>query len=1391
MAASQLSRISQAPSAKSLSPSGHSSVLGRPVGLGRDKMASIPDLRSELENGDASHQTQALIVLLNHLSTERDVGNLPSLVCQKVIASGGTPPPVRRLAYDVVRLATLTAADWDAMCASVKADLTGQMPPETVSTALLLVPDNPPLHLVALVTREDIGASLASCLRSESAEVRAMAVTAMSSALNLPEMMEAICTSPGLVSSATEWWTAVANALLDGDDDVVATAHAALRLLFQAEHEGGHSTDGRQLRRRLVQHLTQHILYGLPPLLRRASRIPLACQVHVVQLLVLVLQLLSQAVASSGAPGSSQAWEAPPGGLHELELGARERGLGLFGAATPAGVVPSGALLAWAAQQVGQYLHQQMAMPDPAVMAEAARGLLQLACLPAPSLLQASSSPDPSAAFVAALPPPVEWTADAITCLLSLWGRPDSAVTRHDTILTCCAGLRGLEPGPRSAALRNLLQMACGLRQAAHRTEAFALLWAAALELDLGARRLAWGRRYPTPALLLSSVLEDSVVESVLKAAPAPGAPSHSKLSSQAGGAPAGASSKGAPTLPGPAGKEAGKDAGAGGAKPAGIYPEAREEMVATLLLSLLSHPQAAKPAGVEAAGDANVQAAHRQRLAEALDWVRAALVALQALAPVLSWDSAPTMLPDLWLHLLQRCAAVVRALVQQGPAPGRSSLMRRRAAAANRSPVPSATAADSVEDTHEELEAVQSLLGRLMEGLAGLRLALRPRALWVLVHHLNLHPEERPTWAALLGALQDMATEAAADPQRSHRLAHATSQGVLPAMDTPHTTEPHPGGDATQLQTLVLCLERMAGLLSLAQYAQAEDEAQEAEDASAALVSTLDDDQAADHVPRTAQQVRAAVDRLLQSGAALGPDVTDVCHRIRRQLVTLESGRSHGAPPGRAGACMTPHLAADVGGFGMFREEDLAVAEGYPFGESAAQGVPVPGRAGKLDDMVRTAVAAATAARRVPLGDEGSCSAELAAEGLWALGVPPAGGHQAAVPTAAELVAALGGPLPPVPGASAAAAAGVRSGRAPERAGWQPLTGASDAVQLMARHVASSASNTVGLHLKLTNLLPGEELESVVVSLGLLGPLHTESRQPAITWRPAALVPQEAQQWEARLWVSSFGRCQVQPRVKLAKGRREGQVVELAIRCRPYDIPMTDLLQAPSMAVPAARLFQQWDALPAQWEGRAFAHCPGVGQAPALLAAMETCTPMQRVWLRGLPSLGGFQAAFQASTWAGDTVAAILVAQLLPTEEAPPAGSALDSGRLAVRLSVRSSSQSAVHAIRADPGAWVSALSGGLLRHGPAPPPPSQPLLRGGPRLGATASAPPTQLGGASGRSTPAGSTTDLLSDFGDGGAEEAGGAAGGMSAGEAALQDAALQEWKRLGLRSHAAAY
>jgi hypothetical protein len=76
-----------------------------------------------------------------------------------------------------------------------------------------------------------------------------------------------------------------------------------------------------------------------------------------------------------------------------------------------------------------------------------------------------------------------------------------------------------------------------------------------------------------------------------------------------------------------------------------------------------------------------------------------------------------------------------------------------------------------------ESPQAVQALLSQVMSELSGMRAALRPRALWVLVHHLNLHPEETSTWTALVTQLQAMADEAVLDRERSNRLAMASAQ--------------------------------------------------------------------------------------------------------------------------------------------------------------------------------------------------------------------------------------------------------------------------------------------------------------------------------------------------------------------------------------------------------------------------------------------------------------------------------------------------------------------------------------------------------------------------------------------------------------------------------------
>lgn len=84
-------------------------------------------------------QTAALLQLLNAMAGGRDVGTAVTITCQTIIKGTGAvsrAPLVKRLAYNIVKGAALTDADWDNVLAGFQGDISPSYP----STEVRIVP---------------------------------------------------------------------------------------------------------------------------------------------------------------------------------------------------------------------------------------------------------------------------------------------------------------------------------------------------------------------------------------------------------------------------------------------------------------------------------------------------------------------------------------------------------------------------------------------------------------------------------------------------------------------------------------------------------------------------------------------------------------------------------------------------------------------------------------------------------------------------------------------------------------------------------------------------------------------------------------------------------------------------------------------------------------------------------------------------------------------------------------------------------------------------------------------------------------------------------------------------------------------------------------------------
>lgn len=81
-------------------------------------------------------QAAALLQLLNAMAGGRDVGTAVTITCQTIIKGQGhisAQPPVKRLAYNIVKGAALSDSDWDNVLVGFQHDISPTYPSIEVS----------------------------------------------------------------------------------------------------------------------------------------------------------------------------------------------------------------------------------------------------------------------------------------------------------------------------------------------------------------------------------------------------------------------------------------------------------------------------------------------------------------------------------------------------------------------------------------------------------------------------------------------------------------------------------------------------------------------------------------------------------------------------------------------------------------------------------------------------------------------------------------------------------------------------------------------------------------------------------------------------------------------------------------------------------------------------------------------------------------------------------------------------------------------------------------------------------------------------------------------------------------------------------------------------------
>ncbi|KAK9844880.1 hypothetical protein WJX74_008085 [Apatococcus lobatus] len=1327
--------------------------------LSKGKVDAIKSFRDEileqaskLQSGDQQLQATALLQLLGLAAERRDIGGFADLTCQHIVANPQAAAASKRLAYELVQVASLQAGLWDLVCRGIKSDISAAFNSDVQCAALETLPQVPGPQLRPLLAEGDFARALIPCLRSSSADVRATAMASVAQCLADPHLLSGIASSEAAFTTAPIWAVAFGDALLDPIPLACTAAHAAIAQLLKGN---GTPKPGPswQLRAAVCQTLCQHVLNAFPAVLRRASRLAFADQVHVAAGLVGVLQYAAscgfrypEAVARAGTPKTpkSAAQDALFGSVLAASTGSGT------GSSADLGTGPAQA--ASMVEQAGEYLLELLDSVNAAVVFEAARGLLSLVALRAAQSTWSSELASVASGSASS------WGPAAVAALCELWDRQPQGLGHAQIIAVLAPCLKHLAVSAQLALIRQLFPMIASLPMAGDRTAALALTWRAVLELDLQTRRAVRCNDRAVAGAELKATLSDPFVKEAI-------------TSTSTGTSTTGMQS-----------------------------PAFREELVCTLLASVRAHPRAQSHSfpGASPLLQANGAvgqpedlarmthlAAHGQRVAELADWHGSAKIALQGSKACLGWEREPaqgtyacTIVVDMWLQLLQHALHASHVLPAV-PAPLDPRLSASFGILAGMESQVAASVA-------EHNAALQNLLGQMLTHWRVLSAAVKPRVLWVACHHLHFPGRLNHVWVNLLNAMSSQleGKERELEFRRVRASKAAASDGSLVPRGTSGAAE---GGYITVdeaeiraegVESALIAVQRIVNLLAF--------------NAMKGITPALQE---------IARNTVTVIQPYAKSTKA-GQGSRESCLRILQQLVPIATAVLPDPPQGdgpQANGNEGPHQ--DSTGQLRFgsgpKQPDSPMPLSSQFSGLPGSGplalppppVPAPPVPMPTPPAPSPAIPASNGNVQLPaprglgldladlIGEPSPSSnggpvteAPLAPQATSNGGPPPAAtpavppppppepdldegpyrasreGYPMAAPTTATLQAtrratrylkleqqlaagvaaaaslfdALPGivqesheaeVMPSLPEAMAIVAGaeedkegvGLGSGASTE------LTGVADPLRLMARHELDPTADTLSIQLHIYNRL-SVGIKGFTIRLALGGPLTSEGKAAPLV-RVPVLAAGDTTTWQAAFRICGFGRLTIQPYISLPAQAAMLPGDDPSLRCLPYSVSPVLLLRRPTHPPSGEAFFQQWSSMPASTEVEGVCRAPGVQGGLAMLSRLQE-GPLSRVLLTGIPAQGGFNAVYLGHTPQGDPLAMVMSGRLLPSDTRaqsglgalatdPLANQQSSPGRVAVRMSIRSTSGDVIAAINADRSAWIEELGGGALSEG------------------------------------------------------------------------------------------
>ncbi|KAL2500151.1 Protein TPLATE [Abeliophyllum distichum] len=433
-------------------------------------------IQADLRSNDALRQSGALLQALQQSAAGRDISVIAKSAVEEIVASPASAIS-KKLAFDLIRSTRLTADLWETVCTGIRNDL--DFPdPDVTAAAVSILAAIPSHRLGKLIL--DCNKEISSCFDSPSDNLRFSITETLGCILARDDLVTLCENNINLLDRVSNWWTRIAQNMLDKSDAVSKVAFESIGRLFQ-EFESKRmsrlagdklidSENSVAIRSNWISLMVDFVWKRRNALMARSLILP----VESFRTSVYPLVYAVKAVASGSIEvikKLSRSSKSTNDGT--LDSGNAERFVGVSDVVS----------------HLAPFLASSL---DPALIFEVGINMLYLADVP-------GGKP--------------EWASTSIIAILTLWDRQEYSSARESIVKAVVTNLHLLDLSMQVSLFKRLLLMVRNLRAESDRMHALACICRTALCVDLFAKENVRRGQKPIPGTDIASLFEDARIK--------------------------------------------------------------------------------------------------------------------------------------------------------------------------------------------------------------------------------------------------------------------------------------------------------------------------------------------------------------------------------------------------------------------------------------------------------------------------------------------------------------------------------------------------------------------------------------------------------------------------------------------------------------------------------------------------------------------------------------------------------------------------------------------------------------------------------------------------------------------------------------------------------------